>query len=214
MDKSYEKKFCINCGAELSKNGKFCANCGHEIVNNTSYNNNQETAFLTGKKYLYGTTVNKDYKRAIVHLIESFELGKKEAIYHIAIVYIHLAIESLQTVQISDEEVTPVHSAIIGLHNIMDNLDTYIKTFSQNDLTDKKNNTQTNFTVDRPLETETIKNKQSENNNIDEASEKQKKTSNKGFFGILDDLLNDFNDDEDSFLNNPGSFFDKNKDNK
>jgi len=238
LEKLYKSRLCINCGTELSQNDKFCANCGQKIENNSltitdnddSKSQNKEKTFLMGKKYLYGTNVNKDYKQAIIHFSKSFALGKKEAAYHMAIAYVHLAMDSLHA---ADENNVNPDKALNKLHEAISILNIYTTGSAKPNIASEKNkltteimpdddtvdekNAVTGFAISRFLAglitgfmAGSLFRSSSENKQTESIENDQQKKSDNGFFSRLDDLLNDFSDDGDSFLDNSSNLLDEN----
>ncbi len=105
-------KFCMNCGSRMPGTNKFCTNCGTKLsdrqpVAQPSNNvpntvNNEKTAqyeLTLGKSYLNGTSVQKNYEQAALHLKKATALGSSEAPVLLAVAYLYQGIDILRYTQ-------------------------------------------------------------------------------------------------------------------
>ena len=64
------KKYCTECGAELSENSNFCGECGHKLDNNKTTTNSSINS--NNGKVVYKSNINKIFISLIIIVIVAF----------------------------------------------------------------------------------------------------------------------------------------------
>ena len=111
-------KFCTKCGARMPQENLFCTQCGAKfatdeqavsrvkIVDITApsggqlpkqtVNKSSLDEFILGREFMNTANPLHDYEKAIVHLKNAVNMGKKEAAVYLALAHLYLAADIIK----------------------------------------------------------------------------------------------------------------------
>lgn len=107
-------KFCTKCGARMPQENLFCTQCGAKFATDEqavsrvkivdipapsgeqTVNKSSLDEFILGREFMNTANPLHDYEKAIVHLKNAVNMGKKEAAVYLALAHLYLAADIIK----------------------------------------------------------------------------------------------------------------------
>ena len=111
-------KFCTKCGARMPQENLFCTQCGAKFATDEqaasrvkivdipapsgeqlpkqAVNKSSLDEFILGREFMNTANPLHDYEKAIVHLKNAVNMGKKEAAVYLALAHLYLAADIIK----------------------------------------------------------------------------------------------------------------------
>ena len=107
-------KFCTKCGARMPQENLFCTQCGAKFAvdeqsvsrakitdipapsGEQTVNKSSLDEFILGREFMNTANQLHDYEKAIVHLKNAVNMGKKEAAVYLALAHLYLAADIIK----------------------------------------------------------------------------------------------------------------------